>query len=920
MKVVLSHLQEYLQPKLSLASIVQALESAGIEVDEISKASQLHKKIVIASVLSVAAHPNANKLKLVRVNDGKSEHQIVCGAGNVREGMKTALALPGAVLPEGQKIGKSILRGIESAGMLCSQAELKVGDDDEGIWDLPDEATVGQSISDWLGEETVVHITTAANRSDLTGLVGIAREVATHSKAKLISPELDHRIFDQGKLDIVGPEAVPRYILAELSIQQNQASPHWMQDRLRLAGQKPINLVVDITNYCLLELGHPLHAFDADTLKGVPSVRFAKKSEQIIALDDRHYSLKPSDLVVADKRGPIAIAGVIGGSDTGVTNKTKRIFLEAAVFDPVSVRKTALSLGIRTEASARFERALPVQSAAQAMQRAIWLLENLAGAKVTQPIQDNLLVWPWVQHIGMRASRFNKISGLNLTAQKIELYLLQAAFTAEKFDIVAEAKKHLGKPYIFGASYKTHGAEAFDCSYLIDYIYSLIGVKAGHTAYEQYQMSQPVELSDLVPGDLLFRDGVWVKLDRAKRGGIAHDAIYIGDGKIVHAREYDPDGKGGWLKADPAQAKVVEQPLETITSDPSYVGARRMVENLDDFIAVTVPWWRPDIKIEEDLIEEVVKLVGLDKISAQLPPFADNGADIERTWSRIYGIKSVLSDIGLFEVNTYSFIGRKDLALFDRPLKNEELLRLSNPRSPEQAYLRSDLLPSLLATVKNNENHYPQWGAFELSKVFSARPKSLPNESQKLAVIYRAPESAYWGVKQALDVLSLKLNTEIIVDPTSIKDLHPQRSAKIKSGKQSLGVIGEVDPRILSSAKLGGSVGYFELDIDLLLAASTPKLYQPISKFPSAKRDLAIVVDGSVSWAQIHSALMLEKLDISRIEYLNEYYGPELAGRKSVAFRMEFSRLDTTLTDEEIVAQMNKIMARLKQMFKAVQR
>jgi len=906
MKVAAEWLNDYLPTKLSTRQLAEGLELAGIEVEQIISSKKLDSKIVIAGVKKVVQHPDADRLKLVEVSIGSKTLNIVCGALNVKAGMKAALALVGATLPDGTVIEKASIRGQTSNGMLCSAQELGLSDDHSGILELDADLPLGKALQDLWGASDIIEVKTHANRSDLQSVVGLAREIAAITDSELKMPSYTV-VSGQGQPITVKVEALdktPRYMALDLVIEADKATPGWLTTRLVASGVRPISLIVDVTNYVMLELGQPLHAFDAAKVKLPIVVRAAKNGEVLKTLDGVERKLSVQDLVIADANGAIALAGVMGGAGTQIIDTTRRIILESATFDGVSVRKTAVRHGLRTDASARFERRLPVQLAPLGLDRAAVLLAETAGAKPSAAVSDNLQVWPWIQHIGARPSRLSQLFGTKLDAKTIVKSLNQLGFVAEKFDVVAEARKHLGKPYVWGAKFKTHGTKAFDCSYLTDYIYSLVGLGIGHTAHQQFKNGQPVHTGELKPGDLLFRGGPFQKLSKTEREGVSHSAIYIGEGKIIHAVDIERNDKAEWVKRN--EQMVVEEAAEVMLKDPEYLGARRYAEDLDDYVAVTASWWRPDVKAEEDVLEEVARIVGYDSLPAKLPPWQPTKLEPDGWWPRVWQAKATLKGLGLFEVMTYSFVSEKQLS--DLGYEPPKHLKIKNPLSSEQAYMRSELLPSLVATVAKNAHYSRDFGLFELSKVFKANSQKAPEEPTHLAVISR---QGYGGAKAALDVLAQELRLRPELKLRKLPAMHPARSAQVWLGSRLLGVIGELHPDVLRADKIDGELGYLELDFGALVKLAGEPNYQPISRFPSVLRDLSRLVKDSVTWAEVRA--VIEPAGQVQPTFLSDYYGAELVkGYKTIAVRLELSSPDKTLTDAEADKRLAEILKALE--------
>ncbi|MDA8349078.1 MAG: phenylalanine--tRNA ligase subunit beta, partial [Pseudomonadota bacterium] len=362
MKVPYSWLADWIAVPWDAAGLGERLTMAGLELEAIEPAAPQFTGVVVGEILSAEKHPQADKLRICRVATGQGEPlQIICGAPNARAGLKSALAKVGAVLPNEVKIKAAKLRGTESAGMLCSAKELGLSDSSDGILELPADAPLGAALRDYLRlDDTVLDLNVTPNRGDALSIIGIAREVAALSGGKLAGPAARaagaaHAQTVAVHLD--APAACPRFAGCIVrGIDTTAATPIWLRERLRRAGVRSISPVVDVTNYVMLELGQPMHAYDLAKLEGPIRVRFAEAGESVTLLDGRTAQLQPDVLLIADAAGPVGIAGIMGGARTAVSAGTTSVFLEVAYFAPDAIIGRALRWGLTTDASQRFDR------------------------------------------------------------------------------------------------------------------------------------------------------------------------------------------------------------------------------------------------------------------------------------------------------------------------------------------------------------------------------------------------------------------------------------------------------------------------------------------------------------------------------------------------------------------------------------
>ena len=953
MKVTTSWIQSYLRRTISDREIVDSLEKAGFEVEQFSSSKALDPNIVIAKVQNVRQHPEADRLHIAEVFDGTDIFEIVCGAPNIRAGLIVPLARIGAVLPSGDEIVQAKLRGVTSNGMLCSGYELELSEDHNGLLELDAEATLGASINSLYPADGLIDMKTAANRWDALSVLGLAREVSGQTKNEIIETPITELVFDSKSnyIDSLEP-SVSRFCIAELKLGKMQKTPEWMAQRLIGAGVRTLGLIVDISNYVMLEYGQPMHAYDADKVALPFGARKMAFKEILMTLDNVERVLGTDDLVICDAKQALGLAGVMGGAHTEVIDTTKRIYLEAATFEAGIIRKTAKRHGLRSDASARFERGLPVQLAPVALARAIDLLVEYAGAKVVGA-QDKLQIFPYENRIGLCTSYASKYLGIELNAKQIVETLGLLGIEARPFDIVAEAKKHLNKPYKWGATFKEDRTEAFDCSYLTDYLYSLIGREIGHTSLGQYEVGRTVDENDLLPGDILFYrghdfgdkgeydleeiqskdskqqphsikghyylkdlvSGGFKKIQAKIEGLVGHNGLYIGDGKVIHAAKYEfVDGSWAELKVP----RVMEVSIDNYTQNPTYLGARRYIDNLDDWISIEkVPWWRTDLKLEEDLLEELARLIGYDKIPSTIPAWHPQEVQFDRRTQPERRIRQLLSGLGLYEVMTYSFVSGEQITRLGE--ETVDYLKLKNPLSSEQAYLRRNLATSHMGVLEQNRKVVSEVGFYEISGVFNDRGDELPDEPIMIAVTVSAPHEAYRYVKGVWDQLSLQLGLDFQLIPFEGSPYAMGRAVNVIVRGKAIGTMGQIAPAILRAHKLEGEVARFELDLGALLEAAKTVSYDTPSKYPAASRDITVLVPMASQWQKIGKAL--NNIAGVKASYGGDYYSDNLPeGYRSLTIHLELSAQDHTLEDSEVLSVMTRIEQLLNSTFKVKNR
>lgn len=427
-------LRAWVDPEVSRQDLVARLSMVGLEVDSVAPVAGDFTNVVVGEIVSTDQHPNADKLKVCRVSDGVEQYQVVCGAPNARGGLKVPFARIGAELPGELTIKQAKLRGVESQGMLCSAAELQVSEDHAGLLELPADAPVGADVRDYLDlDDATIELGLTPNRGDCLSIAGLAREVGAVYGAKVhraVTVPVAATVQQCLPVEVFAPAACPHYLGRVISnVDAKQLTPRWMVERLRRSGIRSIDAVVDVTNYVMLELGQPMHAFDLAEIRGGVRVRMAQEGESLVLLDGRQVALQADTLVIADHERPLAIAGVMGGEHSGVAPTTRDLFLESAFFEPVALAGKARGYGLHTDASHRYERGVDPMLARVAMDRATSLLIEIVGGEpgpVVEVTSEPHL--PQSTTIQLRSSRVAQVLGLSICDDVVERALRDLGF------------------------------------------------------------------------------------------------------------------------------------------------------------------------------------------------------------------------------------------------------------------------------------------------------------------------------------------------------------------------------------------------------------------------------------------------------------------------------------------------------------
>jgi phenylalanyl-tRNA synthetase beta chain len=841
MKVTLNWLKQYVDFDWSPDDLSERLTMLGIEVEGVKKMGGEFEGIVVAQVVTREKHPNADKLSLCRVNDGKGERQIVCGAQNFQAGDKVALILPGASLaakagsePLTIKIGK--IRGVESQGMMCSPQELGLPDQVEGLLILREDAKVGQSFAEYLGRsgsDVVYDLEITPNRPDLNSVIGIAREIAAITGNPLRLPDLSSlhatdaprstlHVSDLLSVRLDDPDLCPRYTARVIQGVKIAPSPDWLRANLEKVGIRSINNVVDVTNYVMLESGQPLHAFDYHLLTAAPGqsrpaiiVRRAAEGEKFMTLDGQERKLSNQMLLIADETKAVALAGVMGGQNSEINLSTADVLIESAYFKPQNIRATSKRLDLRTESSYRFERGADVGICDWASRRAAQLIVDTAGGTLAADVVDAFPHPAEPRQITLRHQKVKDLLGIDLLPEQIDGYLGQL-----------ELKVVARKPRRVGAE------------------------------------STP-------PEPTTFR----------------------------------------------------------------------------------IPTFRIDLKREVDLIEEVARLYGVDRIPATPPRGAIGANSFDSVHDQYAEARRILSGLGLFEAQGQTLIS--DAAA--RLVSGESVVPLANPLSSDMNVLRPSLLPGLLDSLRHNVSRkIYDVSLFELGRVFSAfagqgtspvpttrsggaRPDSTGSEERRLAIAVTGQrQPIFWagndrGAK--FDVYDPKGILGEFFDQFGLRGITYSRrggstplfleSATVHLGKFQLGEFGQLSPALARQYDLRDAVLLAELNLDILLARrNSSKSFRPLPAFPPIRRDVAMVLPEATTHDAVLQVVKQSKpANLESVELFDVFRGNNVAaGQKSMAYAFTYRSPERTLTDFEVNAAHEKLVEHLKEKLHALVR
>ncbi|MFW6093828.1 MAG: phenylalanine--tRNA ligase subunit beta [Pseudomonadota bacterium] len=786
MKFSEAWLREWVNPPVSREGLLEQLTMAGLEVEGVEPVGADFTGVVVGEVVSVTRHPDADKLSVCEVSDGEASFQVVCGAPNVRRGMKSAFARAGAVLPGDFRIRKAKLRGVQSQGMLCSASELGVGDDHDGIVDLDPAMATGLDLRAALAlDDVTVEIGLTPNRGDCLSLRGLAREVGVLNDAPVNGPVIDTvpaAAEDRLPVSLAAPAGCPLYLGRIIrDVDLGQASPLWLTERLRRSGLRSIDPVVDVTNYVMLELGQPMHAFDLAQLCDEVVVRMAEAGETLTLLDGRQVTLDPDTLLITDPRGPVAIAGVMGGERSGVSRETRDIFLECAFFAPLAVAGTARRYGLHTDASHRYERGVDFELPYRAVERATALLLEIVGGRagpVTEAVAPEHL--PGKRRVTLRENRLNELLGVVIDTAEVDS-------TLERLDF-----------------------------------------------------------------------------------------------RLLERTDTEADGV---------------------------------------IWSVEAPSHRFDVEREADLVEEVCRIYGYNRVPARQPLVELPLRPVPRERSPESALKGELAALGFQEAFTYSFV---DPALQDLLDPGAAALGLANPMSSEQSVMRTTLLVGLVEALRVNLSRQQErvW-LFEAGACFLPGAE-LVQESRLGGVCCgsRLPEN--WAQPgEPMDFFDAKGVVEWLLewaghhraafvaadDPV----LHPGQGAEVRIDGRPAGRVGRLHPELESRLDLARAVYVFELREEVLLTRPARR-YRGISRFPSVRRDLALVVDRGVPAAAVE-ATVRETLGTLLVDFtlFDVYQGKGIdSTEKSLAVGLTLQDPSATLNEDQIGRYTQDVVAALE--------
>lgn len=782
MRLSLNFVKDYvdIDENIDVKELAEKMTAVGNEYDEATSLVNA-TNLVVGEVLTCQMHPDSDHLHLCEVNIGEEVLNIVCGAPNVRTGLKVIVAKVGAELPGGVKIKKGLIRGQESNGMLCSLYEIGIDkkylseQDKNGICELPSNAKPGDDPIKVLGlDDKIIDFELTANRGDLLSILGMAYEISSIYNKEVRVPDLKHNEIEEdvnNEFNLnIETENCSLFLAKKVKDIVIKESPDFIKNRLIACGIRPINNVVDISNYVMLELGQPLHFYDSDNLGDTILVRMAKNGEELVTLDSTKRILNENDIVITNGKEVVGLAGVMGGINTEVENTTKNVLIEAAIFDSVKVRKTSNKI-LRSEASNRFEKGLDPNRTYMAIERACRLLEKYANAKVEK--------------------------GTAI------------------YDKTENKEKKIKIEY--------------------EYINNVLGTN--------------ISKKDIVD--------------------------------VFKRLKFETDEK-------------------------------------ENDVLVTVPTRRRDISIKEDLVEEVGRIYGVDKIEGKLPMVQMKMGSVDKT---IRKIRHKMCDLGLNETLTYVLINDKDVKKFTTD-KFEEL-KLLDPITEERNTLRYSLIPSLYKVYEYNKaRENKDICLFEIGKGFWKK-EGVYGENQKICVLMTGKYYNKIGFNKQVDFYDIKGVTEELLDflgyggrysfivPNEIpKELHPGQTASINVNNDIVGIVGKIHPEVENE-----DVYVMEINLDKLLNKRVGKMkFKEISKFPTIKKDLAILLDKGIASKEVELKIKKKAGSLlQEIKVFDVYEGKNIdKNKRSIAYSLTFGNEKRTLNDDEVNNIMENIISSLE--------
>ncbi|MDP8239274.1 MAG: phenylalanine--tRNA ligase subunit beta [Candidatus Hatepunaea meridiana] len=877
MKASYNWLKELINFPHSPEELADLLTNIGLNIDSFDEVGGEWTNVVIGKVLTCEPVPETDHLSYCEVDVGIGETLgIVCGAPNVAAGQIVPVAPVGSMLPGGFKITRRKLKGVTSQGMICSEKELGISDEAAGIMVLPDDFTIGAPLTDYIGKrDYIFDVEITINRGDWLSHLGIAREISTATGIELKMPESEVEEIAQAAsekltIEIQAPDKCPRYSARIVNGVKIAPAPLWMQERLRNLGVRPISNVVDITNYVALELGHPLHAFDYHLVNDAKIVvRTAKKGEKFITLDEKEHTLNESNLLIADPSRGIALAGVMGGLNSEIRDDTEDVLLECAYFEPVGIRITSRDHSISSESSYRFERGVDPEMTIFAVNRAAYLINRFADGKVLKGIVDNYPK-PWKKrHIKLRSERTNKLLGTNIFTGEMSLWLKRLGCDV-KNSIIFKVKPSLSRE---------------------DFLSVISKLLLIETNVDLTLPKLLLLLSEEVtpPDDIDVEPKTW---------------------------QYD-------------LSEIVDKLLSTgiPESDLVVFFDKLGCEVVSNLVKVSPPSWRHDLEREIDLIEEVARHYGYDKVESAITSGVLLTYNTKRENSRrlISRFKQALVELGFREAINPSLVPSSDTDGFPLPEKPVTLL---NPLSEDMSHLRTNLGPSLLKSLSRSINagitnaRLFEWGKcfrMENGKVCEGNRLSgvLIGEVRPVSWTDTTRDLNFYDLKGLIKQFSRKISLDKIdFYPYDIRVL--SGACKIEAaGKQNsnrqVGLSGRISSYICKAYGVDFPIWYFDFDGDVLLelAGAVPS-YQQLPRYPAVLRDLAFVVNDDLQAGNLEEILgKYGGKYLSEVELFDLFSGKGVpVGKKSLAFHLTFRSAKRTLSDAEVDKSIKRIVSK----------